>query len=112
MRGPITDLTATLLTAWTMYGAGDTKGAIETIDKLQGPDWYAMFKDLHAGLILDIAGNKKEAGKRFERGLQARWRRRCAWLNPTAAGLSRNGSKDEALECVRGLRQASCRAIR
>ena len=34
VRGPITDLTATLLTAWAMHGAGDTKGAIDGIDKL------------------------------------------------------------------------------
>ena len=26
-----------------------------------------MFKDLHAGLISDVAGNRKEAGKRFEK---------------------------------------------
>ena len=41
VRGPITDLTATLLTAWTLYGANDARGAVETIDKLTGPDWYA-----------------------------------------------------------------------
>jgi tetratricopeptide (TPR) repeat protein len=67
VRGPIADLTATLLTAWTMYGAGDAKGGIEAIDRLAGPDWYAIFKDLHAGLIYDLANNKKEAGKRLER---------------------------------------------
>ena len=67
MRGPITDLAATLLPPGRSYGAGDAKAAVEAIDKLQGADWYAMFKDLHAGLILDLAGNKKEAGKRFER---------------------------------------------
>jgi len=67
VRGPIADLTATLLTAWTMYGAGDAKGGIDAIDRLAGPDWYAIFKDLHAGLIYDLAGNKKEAGKRLER---------------------------------------------
>ena len=66
IRGPITDLTATLLSAWTMYGAGDAKGAVAAIDKLTGPDWYAIFKELHAGMIYDLAGNKKEAGKRFE----------------------------------------------
>ena len=48
------------------YGAGDAKGAVAAIDKLAGPDWYAIFKDLHAGMILDLAGNKNEAGKRFE----------------------------------------------
>jgi tetratricopeptide (TPR) repeat protein len=67
IRGPITDLTATLLTAWSLTGSGDSKGAIAAIDRLTGPDWYAIFKDLHAGMILELAGNKVEAGKRFER---------------------------------------------
>ena len=67
IRGPITDLTATLLTAWSLTGSGDSKGAIAAIDRLTGPDWYAIFKDLHAGMIFEIAGNKVEAGKRFER---------------------------------------------
>src|SRR6266852_2812457 len=31
MRGPITDLTGTLLTAWTLAGTNDVRGAIETI---------------------------------------------------------------------------------
>jgi tetratricopeptide (TPR) repeat protein len=66
VRGPITDLTATLLSAWGLYAGGNSKDAVATIDKLAGPDWYAIFKDLHAGMILDLAGNKKEAGKRFE----------------------------------------------
>ena len=67
VRGPITDLTATLLTAWSLTGGGDSKSAIAAIDKLAGPDWYAIFKDLHAGMIYELAGNKVEAGKRFER---------------------------------------------
>src|SRR6185437_7268152 len=58
-------VTATLLTAWSMYGAGDAKGAVATIDRLTGPDWYAIFKELHAGMIYDVAGNKKDAGTRF-----------------------------------------------
>ena len=67
VRGPIADLTATLITAWTHAGhAATPRRAIESIDRLTGPEWYAIFKDLHAGLILDLAGNRKEAGKRFE----------------------------------------------
>ena len=62
-----TDLTATLLSAWGSLGANDSKGAITAIDHLAGPEWYAIFKDLHAGLIYDVAGNQKEAGKRLER---------------------------------------------
>jgi tetratricopeptide (TPR) repeat protein len=95
IRGPITDLTATLLTAWSFAGAGDAKSAIAAIDRLSGPDWYAIFKELHAGMILDFAGNQAEAGKRFEHAYK---------LDPTAlrvvqaygSWLSRNGKVDEA----------------
>jgi tetratricopeptide (TPR) repeat protein len=93
----VTDLTATLLSAWALAGAGDTRNAIEMLDKLSGPDWYAIFKDLHAGLILDVANNKKEAGKRYERAYKAD---PMAVRTVEAYGrfLSRNGSKDDALK--------------
>jgi tetratricopeptide (TPR) repeat protein len=105
MRGPITDLTGTLLTAWTQAGMNDVKGAIDTIDRLTGPDWYAIFKDLHAGLILDLAGNKKEAGKRFESAYK---------LDPTALRVaeaygrwaSRNLSKQDALKVYETFNQS------
>jgi tetratricopeptide (TPR) repeat protein len=67
IRGPITDLAATLLSAWTMASPSEARQATDSIDKLAGADWYALFKDLHAALILDVAGQKKEAAKRFER---------------------------------------------
>src|SRR5213080_4617516 len=67
VRGPITDLVATLLSGWAAYGAGDTKAAIAGIDKLTGPEWYPIFKDMHSGMILELAGKEKEAGVRLER---------------------------------------------
>jgi tetratricopeptide (TPR) repeat protein len=67
VRGPITDLVATLLSGWAAYGAGDTKTAVASIDKLAGPEWYPIFKDLHTGMILELAGKQKEAGERLER---------------------------------------------
>src|SRR4030081_358079 len=67
VRGPITDLVATLLSGWASYGAGDTKAAVANIDKLTGPEWYPIFKDLHAGMILELAGKEKDAGARLER---------------------------------------------
>ena len=96
IRGPITDLTATLLSAWTLYGGGDAKGAVAAIDKLAGPDWYAIFKDLHAGMILDLSGNKKEAGKRFERAhkLDASALR---VVEAYGSWLSRNATQQEAM---------------
>jgi tetratricopeptide (TPR) repeat protein len=103
VRGPITDLAATLLAAWTF--TGDSKQATDTIDKLSGADWYAIFKDLHAAMILDLSGQKKEAAKRFERAYK---------LDPTAlrvvqayaSFLSRQGHGAEALKAMAGFEQA------
>jgi tetratricopeptide (TPR) repeat protein len=67
IRGPITDLVATLLSGWASYGAGDTKLAVANIDKLTGPEWYPLFKDLHSGMMLELAGKEKDAGARLER---------------------------------------------
>src|SRR6185295_11335281 len=67
VRGPITDLVATLLSGWAAYGAGETKTAVANIDKLTGPEWYPIFKDLHSGMILELAGREKDAGARLER---------------------------------------------
>jgi len=97
VRGPITDLAATLLSAWTQDTAAESKAAVDAIDKLSGPDWYGIFKELHAGMILDAAGQKKDAGKRLEHAHA---------LDPTALRVvqaygsfqSRNGSKDDALK--------------
>jgi tetratricopeptide (TPR) repeat protein len=97
VRGPITDLAAALLSAWTQNTAAESKTAVDAIDKLTGPDWYGIFKELHAGMILDSAGQKAAAGKRLEH---------AHMLDATALRVvqaygsyqSRNGSKDDALK--------------
>jgi tetratricopeptide (TPR) repeat protein len=97
IRGPITDLAATLLSAWTMANPAEAKRAIDSIDKLAGADWYTIFKELHAALILDVAGQKKDAAKHFERAYK---------LDPTAlrvvqaygSFLARQGNTAEALK--------------
>ncbi len=97
IRGPITDLAATLLSAWTMANPAEAKQATDSIDKLAGADWYAIFKELHSALILDLAGQRKEAAKHFERSYK---------LDPTALRvvqayggfLSRQGNTEDALK--------------
>jgi tetratricopeptide (TPR) repeat protein len=97
VHGPVSDLTAALLSAWARDGAGDAHAAVDELDRLSGPDWYEVFKDLHAGLILDLANSKKEAGKRYESAYKA---------DPTALRtvqaygryLSRTSGKDAALQ--------------
>jgi len=97
ISGPITDLAATLLSAWTMANPSEAKQATDSIDKLAGADWYAIFKELHAALILDVAGQKKDAAKHFERTYK---------LDPTAlrvvqsygSFLSRQGNTADAVK--------------
>jgi len=93
--GQVNDLIGAILMAWSASGANDTKGAIDTLDKLNGPEWYGIFRDMHAGLILDLANNKKEAARRLEHAFK---------VDPSAlrtmqfyaSFLSRNGSREEA----------------
>jgi tetratricopeptide (TPR) repeat protein len=96
-HGPVNDLVATLLSAWSAYAAGDTKGGVDAIDKLSGPEWYSIFKELHAGLISDVAGNKREAGKRYEQAFKAD-ATIFRVVQSYAGFLSRNGQHDEALK--------------
>ena len=97
VRGPIADLTAVLLGAWTSHGAGESRVGVDAIDKLTGPDWYAVFKDLHAGLVLDLAGNRKEAARRLERAYKADSNALRA-MEAYGRLLSRTAGKDEALK--------------
>ncbi|HWP27255.1 MAG TPA: tetratricopeptide repeat protein [Xanthobacteraceae bacterium] len=96
-RGMVTDLTATLLIGWAHLGANEPRAGVEVIDKLTGPDWYAVFRELHAGLILDAANLKKEAGRRYEQAYQIN----AAFLRLVEAygsWLSRNVGREEALK--------------
>ena len=105
VRGPVTDLAAAMLSAWALAGSGDTKTAVDTLDKLTGPDWYGIFKDMHAGLILDLANKKQDAGKRLERAYKAD---ATALRTVQAYGhyLSRNGGKDDALKVYKDFDRA------
>ena len=96
VRGPITDLTATLLSGWSLYATSGAKDAVAAIDKLAGPEWYTIFKDLHAGMIYDLAGNKKEAGKRFEHAYKLD-SSALRVVEAYGSWTSRNGSPKEAL---------------
>jgi tetratricopeptide (TPR) repeat protein len=105
VRGPVTDLAAALLTAWTSVGPNEFKAALDAIDKLQGPESYNLLKDLHAGLILDQSGQRREALKRLERA----YKYDSGVLRVSQAygsQLSRAGNRDEALKVFKALDEA------
>lgn len=104
-RGPIGDLTAALIVAWTYAGEKNIKLAVEGLDKLQGPDWYSALKDLHAGLILDMTGRVKDAGVRLERAYQQD-KNALRTVDAYARWLSRNESSEKAIELYREFAKA------
>ena len=102
VRGPITDLAAALLTGWTHVGPNESKAAVDGIDKLGGPESYNLLKDLHAGMILDLSGHRRDALKRLERA----YKQDANVLRVAQAygsQLSRLGNREEALKVFRAL---------
>ncbi|MFD2140084.1 tetratricopeptide repeat protein [Ancylobacter oerskovii] len=95
--GAIAELNSTLLSAWAQFGSGNARQAVAAIDALQGPEWYQGFKALHAGLILDAAGQRKEAGQRLEQALKVD-PRSLRVVDAYARWASRSGNKKLAVE--------------
>ncbi len=96
---PLSDLTVAILLGWADAGRGDTTGAIRTIDKVGGLDWYSVFKNYHTGLIAERAGRTAEATKRLEAAYKSdgnALRIVEAWVRH----LARAGRGEEALKVL------------
>lgn len=99
-------LVSGLLTAWAHQGAGDAKAALETINKLDGPEWYGLFKSYHRALIAEAAGMTAEAEAAFNEtvaDVAAGGAAPDTWLRAAEAQagfLARKGDKDGALQTL------------
>jgi tetratricopeptide (TPR) repeat protein len=94
-RGRAADITATLLSAWAHAGSGQTSKALETLDRLRGEPSYNLFRDYHAGLILDLAGRKADAEKRLKGAYDAE-KTTLRLVDLWARFQARNGNFDGA----------------
>ena len=89
------DITATLLGAWTFIGSGDSKRAIEAVDKLND-ERFGLFRDYHAALMLDVAGKRAEAQRRMAM-VYAEDKSTIRIVDAYARIMARNGKTEEAL---------------
>lgn len=89
------DLTATLLTAWSYEGSGETKRAIETVDKLRDEN-FTVFREYHRALIAEIGGDIGEATKSFKAAYAAD-SNTLRLVDAYARFMSRQGDRDEAV---------------
>ncbi|MGL4241978.1 MAG: tetratricopeptide repeat protein [Beijerinckiaceae bacterium] len=69
-RGRNADISAALLVGWTYVGSGELKKALEAIDRFNDPQMNA-FRNFYAGLMADVAGDRREAGKRLKAAYDA-----------------------------------------
>ena len=89
------DITSALLTAWSYAGAKDTRRAMATLDALKD-DVFVVFRDYHAALIADLAGDTAEADRRF-RAVYAVERNTLRIVDAYGRFLASHGRRDEAI---------------
>lgn len=107
-RGPLADLTISLLTAWSWLGADQPARALETIDRLQGADFFGTFRDYHGALIADLAGRRAEASRRYNAAIASDG----AALRVSQAAASfytRIGDRENALKALADLEKSAPR---
>ncbi|WP_352711166.1 tetratricopeptide repeat protein [Mesorhizobium sp. M0586] len=92
-----------VMSGWAQAGAGDPTGAMASIDKLQGPDWFGLFKSFHRALIADAAGLSDKADALYDATLTDVTAGGAApetWMRNAqayASFLARKGNKNKAL---------------
>jgi tetratricopeptide (TPR) repeat protein len=69
-RGRNADINAALLVAWTHVGSGELKKALEAVDRFADPQ-LAAYRNFYGGLLADVAGDKREAGRRLKAAYDA-----------------------------------------
>lgn len=108
LRSPVPDIVATLVVAWSWQGSGDTKRALETLDALRGNELAELFRDLHGGMIADVAGQSAEAERRYEAAYK-RDQSSFVVVDAYARRLARSGRSDEALALYKTLAEGGQR---
>ena len=93
--GDQSDLTSTLLTAWSYAGSGETRRALDTVDKLSD-DNFDIFRNYHKALIAEISGRDADASKWFKAAYDSD-KNTLRLADSYAQFLSRQGDRQGAI---------------
>jgi len=97
------DVTATLLTAWTYAGTGETKRALDLVDRLKDEN-FSIFRDYHKGLIADIGNQVPDAAK-WLAAAYASDKNTLRLVDAYARFNSEHGNNDAAIAAYEGFNQ-------
>ncbi|MBZ9668119.1 tetratricopeptide repeat protein [Mesorhizobium sp. ES1-3] len=95
-----------VMSGWAEQGAGQASEAMASIDKLQGPDWFGLFKSFHRALIADASGMPEKAEAIYAATMQDTAAGGAApetWMRNAqayASFLARKGDKAKALSVL------------
>ncbi|KAA3450792.1 hypothetical protein C7I87_10380 [Mesorhizobium sp. SARCC-RB16n] len=95
-----------VMSGWAEQGAGQANEAMASIDKLQGPDWFGLFKSFHRALIADAANMPEKAEAIYAATLQDTAAGGAApetWMRNAqayASFLARKGDKAKAISVL------------
>ncbi|MGQ0444471.1 MAG: tetratricopeptide repeat protein [Beijerinckiaceae bacterium] len=97
------DIVANLLSAWSYAGEGNTRRALNLVDKLRGEN-FGVFRDYHAAYISDAANDSQEASKRIKAAYAAN-KNTLRLVDAYARFMVRHGDRDEALRAYEAFDQ-------
>lgn len=95
-----------VMSGWAQQGAGEASDAMASIDKLQGPDWFGLFKSFHRALIADASGMPEKAEAIYAATMQDTTAGGAApetWMRNAqayASFLARKGDKAKAISVL------------
>ncbi|WP_027055726.1 tetratricopeptide repeat protein [Mesorhizobium erdmanii] len=95
-----------VMSGWAQQGAGEAADAMASIDKLQGPDWFGLFKSFHRALIADASGMPEKAEAIYAATMQDTTAGGAApetWIRNAqayASFLARKGEKGKAVSVL------------
>ncbi|TPL91809.1 tetratricopeptide repeat protein [Mesorhizobium sp. B2-3-12] len=95
-----------VMSGWAEQGAGQASEAMASIDKLQGPDWFGLFKSFHRALIADASNMPDKAEAIYAATMQDTAAGGAApetWMRNAqayASFLARKGDKAKAMSVL------------
>ena len=72
VQSDMDQLATNLMSAWVKVGQGNPKRALADVVKINGPEWYGLFRIYNAALIADIAGQKQDARNYYQQAIDDR----------------------------------------
>ena len=107
LEADLDKLISGVMTGWAMEGDGQAADALDYVAKLDGPEWFGLFKSYHQALIADAAGLTEKADQAYDATVKDTAAGGAApetWMRASqayASFLARKGDKDKALDILR-----------